>query len=90
MLLAQEPAPRETPAEPGQRKLPDGRSQTEAILKADFAKSQEDMAQLVKLAEEVRDDLERNERHVLSLGALKKLDEIEKISKRVRARMKRF
>jgi hypothetical protein len=34
--------------------------------------------------------MEKNDRHVLSVGTLKKLDDIEKLSKRIRGRMKRF
>ena len=71
-------------------KLPDGRSQKEAILKADHAKSLEDAGELMKLSENLKIDLEKNDRHVLSVGTLKKLDEMEKLVKRIRGRMKRY
>ena len=43
-----------------------------------------------KLTEGVEGDLRKNDRHVLSLKALKDLDEIEKIARRVRNRMRRY
>lgn len=66
------------------------RSQVEAILKSDREKSLEDAADLLKLAEDLKIDLEKNDRHVLSVSAFKKTEEIEKLAKRIRGRMKRF
>jgi hypothetical protein len=79
-----------TPGESGDRpmRMPDGRDQREMILKDEHEKSLKDAAQMQKLTEEVRAELEKNDRHVLSIGTLKKLDEIEKIVKRMRGRMK--
>ena len=71
-------------------KLPDGRSQKEEILKADHEKSLQDAGELMKLSEELKIDLEKNDRHVLSVATLKKLDEMEKLVKRIRGRMKRY
>jgi hypothetical protein len=42
------------------------------------------------LSEEVRIELEKNDRHVMSVTTLKKLEEIEKLAKRIRSRLKRF
>ena len=80
------------PVQNGDRdpKLPDGRSQREAILKADHEKSLKDADELVRLSEELKSDLEKNDRHVLSVNTLKKLDDIEKVTRRIRGRMKRF
>ncbi len=71
-------------------RLPDGTSQKEAILKADHARSLKDADELIKLSEDLKIDLEKNDRHVLSVGTLKKLDDIEKVAKRIRGRMKRY
>jgi hypothetical protein len=43
----------------------------------------------VKLSEELQDDLIKSDRHVLSLANLKRVDEIEKLAKRIRTRLKR-
>jgi hypothetical protein len=76
--------------EPLDTKLPSGKSQREEILKADHEKSLKDVAELVKLSEELQIELEKNDRHVLSVASLKKVDEIEKIAKRIKSRLKRF
>src|SRR5689334_17516691 len=78
------------PPEPPDPRLPNGRSQKEEILKADHEKSLTDADELMKLSEELKIDLEKNDRHVLSVATLKKLDEMEKLVKRIRGRMKRF
>ena len=71
-------------------RLPNGKSQKEEILKADHEKSLEDAGKLMELTEELKIELEKNDRHVLAVGTLKKLDEIEKLTKRIRGRLKRF
>ena len=71
-------------------RLPNGKSQKEEILKADHEKSLEDSAKLIELSEDVKADLEKNDRHVVSVGTLKKLEDIEKLSKRIRSRLKRY
>lgn len=79
--------PLEPPADP---KLPDGRSQKEEILKADHANSLRDAGDLVRLSEELKSDLEKNDRHVVSVGTLKKLEDMEKTIRRIRGRLKRY
>jgi len=71
-------------------KLPDGTSQKQAILKADFKRSVEDSQKLAELASEVRTDLEKSDANVVSLKMIKQLDEIERLSKRIKARLKRI
>ncbi len=70
-------------------KLPNGKSQQEEILKAEHEKTLKDAQELVKLSEELHDDLIKSDRHVLSLTNLKRIDEIEKLAKRIRGRLKR-
>lgn len=71
-------------------KLPNGKSQREEILKADYDKTLKDAAQLVELAQALQQEIEKDDRHVLSIASLKKTDEIEKLAKRIRSRMRRF
>ena len=66
------------------------REQMEALLKHEHKKSLEDAAELIKLSEELKIELEKNDQHVLSIAAMKKTEEIEKIAKRIRGRMRRF
>jgi len=70
-------------------KLPNGKSQQEEILKSEYQKTLQDAADLVKLAEELQDDLIKEDRHVLSLASLKKAEDIEKLAKKIRARLKK-
>jgi hypothetical protein len=70
-------------------KLPNGKSQHEEILKADYEKTLQDAAQLVKLAEQLQDDLIKEDRHVLSIASLKKTEDIEKLARKIRSRLKK-
>ena len=87
-----------TAVSPGQRRqFPDEeppsklkQEQLERMLKEDHKKSLDDSSELVKLSEELKIELEKTDRHVLSVSAMKKTEEIEKISKRIRARMRRY
>lgn len=68
-------------------RLPNGKSQQEEALKAEHEKTLKDAAALIDLAEQLKADLEKNDRYVLSVGTLKKTEEIEKLAKRIRARL---
>jgi len=45
-------------------------------------------AKLFKLAEELRDSVDKTNENILSLDVLKKADEIEKLAHRVKEKMK--
>ncbi|MBZ5624201.1 MAG: hypothetical protein LAQ69_36710 [Acidobacteriia bacterium] len=49
----------------------------------------EDTSRLVKLSQELKWELANNDRTVLSLATVKKMDEIERLIKRIRARVGR-
>lgn len=68
--------------------LPSGKSQRDEILKAERDQNIKDAAQLVELAQQLQQDLEKNDRFVFSLSTLKKTDEIEKLAKKIRSRMR--
>ena len=70
-------------------KLPNGKSQQEEILKADYQKTLQDAAELVKLAEQLQDDLIKEDRHVLSIANLKKAEDIEKLARKIRTRLRK-
>jgi len=71
-------------------RLPSGKMQKDEILKADHEKTLEDAASLLKAAEDLKIDLEKTDLHVLSVGTLKQLDNIEKLTKRIRSRLKKY
>jgi len=67
--------------------LPNGKAQKDEILKAEHQQNLKDAAELADLAEQLKIDLEKNDRYVLSMATLKKTDDIEKLAKRIRARL---
>jgi hypothetical protein len=89
-LGAPQRPPRTPDTEPPPVRLPNGKLQTDEILKADYEQNLKDLKQMQKLMDEIRGELEKNEQYVLSLGAIKKLEEIEKLSQKVRGRMRRW
>jgi hypothetical protein len=66
------------------------RSQMEALLKQEHERALDDAARLLELAEELKVELEEKDKSVLSIAAIKKTEEIEKLAKRIRNRMKRY
>jgi hypothetical protein len=74
--------------DPEDVRLPNGKLQRDEILKADFQKSLEEARELSKLADELKVALEKNDRYVLSIGTLKKTEEIERLARRIRDRLK--
>ena len=75
---------------PGDVQLPNGKSQREEILKAERQQNIKEAAQIVDLAKELQQELEKNESYVLSMASLKKTDEIEKLAKRIRGRLRHY
>jgi len=69
--------------------LPSGKSQRREILKADFEKSKSEAAELVELATQLKEDLDKKDYQVLDLRTMKKAEEIEKLARRIKDRMKR-
>ena len=92
LLIAQDPhsPPALNPDTPNILRTPDGRNRTEMILKADHESSVKDIETIRKLVDDLKMEMEKNDRHILSVSSLKKLDEIEKLVKKIRGRMKRF
>lgn len=70
--------------------FPKGMSQPEEILKQDHKKNLADAATMAKLAEEVSEELEKDDRYVYSLKTMKNLDDIEKLTKAIRGRLKKY
>ena len=87
-LFAQRGQPPAPP--PADTQLPNGKSQPEEILKQDHKKNLADAATMAKLAEEVSEDLEKDDRFVYSVKTMKKLDDIEKLTKAIKGRLKKY
>lgn len=71
------------------RRLPDGTLQSDAILKDEQKRMLADAARLTELSTEVETELKKNGQFILSLQLLKKLEEVEKIARRMRSRHNR-
>lgn len=69
--------------------LPNGKSQRDEILKADREENIKDAAKLASLADELREALEKEDRFVFSLSTVKKTEEIERLAKKIRSRIRR-
>jgi hypothetical protein len=92
-LTAQQGPPERTlPSENGTEdvRLPNGKLQREEIMKADYKRTLEDARALSKLADELRADLEKSDYNVLSVGTLKKTEDINRLAKRIHDRLRRF
>ncbi len=81
------PIPPETPPEV---RLPNGKLQREEMLKADYKKNLEDARAMSKLADQLKTDLEKSDYNILSVDTLKKTEDIDRLAKRIRGRLKRF
>ena len=88
LVYAQQPAePPVVPRAVADATLPNGKSQRDEILKAELADNLKDAAQLVGLAQQLRADLEKNDRYVFSIADRKKAEDIEKLAHKIRTRM---
>ena len=83
-----EQPPLSPPANQSDVRLPNGKLQRDEILKAEHQENLKDAAKLADLAQELKESLERDDRYVLSLATLKKTDEIEKLVKKIRTRLR--
>ncbi|HUB83037.1 MAG TPA: hypothetical protein VMB03_29760 [Bryobacteraceae bacterium] len=92
LFLAAVPAVSQQDQQPDQaledRKLPNGKSQLDAILKAEREENIRDAGKLVEMAASLKSDLEKGDRNVLSMDTLKKTDEIQKLAKKIRDRLR--
>jgi hypothetical protein len=70
-------------------KLPSGKSQRDEILRADHKRSQEDAAKLAVLSAELNEELAQSDSHVVSVKMLKKVEDMEKLIRNIRGRLKR-
>ena len=59
----------------------------ETALQSVHEQNLEDTSRLVKLSQELKWDLANHDREVLSMATVKKMDEIERLIKRIRARV---
>ena len=83
-------APVALPQWPKEPRLPSGKSRNLAILKADFERSKKDIAEILQLAKELQEEVEKNEEFVIDLRSIRKAERIERLSRNIKNRMKRL
>ncbi len=69
-------------------RLPDGKSQKNAIAKQQHEQALKDADELVEMARDLKKELEQAGDYVLPVSSVKKTEEIEKLAKRIRGRLK--
>ena len=84
------PIPDLYPQNSGEARLPGTKKQQDEILKMDYEKNLREARDLVEMAKAFEEDLERDDRFVLSLNSLKKLDNMENALHRIRGRLKKI
>jgi hypothetical protein len=70
------------------RKLPNGKSQNDAIAKQNHEQALKDANDLIAVAGELRDELQKAGNYVVPVSSVKKTEEIEKLARRIRGRLK--
>ena len=67
---------------------PNTPSSAAKLLKWQYDATLKDIDKLVKLSTEIKEDMDKAGENVLPLATLKKLDELEKLTKKIRGRIK--
>ncbi len=70
------------------RKLPNGKSMKDEIAKHDHQLALKDADELISAAKELKEQLEKAGDYVVPLATVKKTEEIEKLARRIRGRLK--
>lgn len=70
------------------KKLPNGKSRNDAIAKKQHEESLKDADNLLAAARDLKEELERAGNYVVDVSSVKKTEEIEKLARRIRGRLK--
>jgi hypothetical protein len=77
------------PPNPGEdTKLPNGKSQKDAIAKHEHEEVLKDAQDLVTEALQLKDELQKAGDYVVPVSSLKKTEEIERLARKIRGRLK--
>jgi len=88
---AQLPEPQREKIEekPVETRLPNGKRQVDEILKADHEQNVRESRELAAMASSFQSEMEKTDRFVLSVSMLRRLDDMEKLVRRIRSRLKK-
>jgi hypothetical protein len=70
------------------KKLPNGKSQKDAMAAQEHTEAMKEASRLVGLATDLKDELEKAGNFVVPLSTLHKTEEIEKLAKKIRGRLR--
>jgi hypothetical protein len=87
----QEPDTRRTLPDPDaadDRRLPNGKSQKDAISKQSHEEALKEVEALIQVAEDLRDELKHSGEYVVAISSLRKTEEIEKLARHIRGKLK--
>jgi hypothetical protein len=84
----QQPQLPEIPKPDEEDKMPDGKSRKNAIAKEEHEAALKDANQLIAVAQQLKDELEKAGEYVVPLSSVKRTEEIEKLARRIRGRLK--
>ena len=68
-------------------KLPNGKSQKDAMAKSEHDKALKEATDLLALAQQLKDEIQKAGDHVVPMSSVKKTEEIEKMARRIRGRL---
>jgi hypothetical protein len=88
---AQEQEERRPPIPPDPRedqKLPNGKSRNDAIARKQHEEAMKDVDDLIAAARDLKEALERAGNYVVDVATVKKTEDIEKLARRIRGRLK--
>jgi hypothetical protein len=93
LLPAQQGPPPPPPLQPlpdsnEEERLPNGKSQRDAIAKEQHEQALKDANDLIAVAQQLKDELQKAGDYVVPLSSVKKTEEIEKLARRIRGRLK--
>jgi hypothetical protein len=83
------PSPNPPSEENEDRKLPNGKSQKDAIAKQEHEAALKDADELVTLAQQLKDQLVKAGDYVVPVASVKKTEEIEKLARKIRGHLHR-
>jgi hypothetical protein len=69
-------------------RLPNGKSQKDAIAKQEHEQMLKDANDLIAVAQQLKDELEKAGEYVVPAASVKKTEEIERLARRIRGRLR--
>lgn len=69
------------------KKLPNGKSQKDAMAREKHEQALKDASELVTVAEQLRDELKKAGDYVVPVSSVRKTEQIEKLAKKIRSRL---